>query len=255
VALYVYGIMRRDDAARAAAAIKDTVTVETVEHERISGLVSPTPGTGLQLRRDNILAHADVLQAAFEHGPVLPFRFGTAVADADAVIRELLAPSADRLTARLDALDGKVEMQLKAVYGEEPFLRSVLGQDPALARKVQRTQDMPAAASHFERIRIGEAIAAAVQARAAADGSTLLDVLAPIALDHVISPPHHERALANVAFLVDRAELPRFDRAVEAMSEQRGAEIEFKLIGPMPPYSFADRDPSPDAEKAGAAWA
>jgi Gas vesicle synthesis protein GvpL/GvpF len=255
VALYVYGIMRRSDAAHAVGALKDKIAVETVEHERISALVSPTPGTDLKLRRDKILAHADVLQAAFEHGPVLPFRFGTAVADADTVRRELLAPSADRLAARLDALDGKVEMQLKAVYAEEPFLRSVLAQDAALARRVERTQNMPAAASHFERIRIGEAIAAAVQGRATADGSALLEVLAPIAVDHVVSPPHHERALANVAFLVERAELGRFDEAVETMSEQRGAEIEFKLIGPMPPYSFADRDLSTDAERAGAAWA
>lgn len=255
MALYVYGIMRHGDAAQAARALKDMVAIETVDHERISGLVSPTPGTDLQLRRDKILAHADVLQAAFEHGPVLPFRFGTAVADAETVMRELLAPTADRLAARLDALDGKVEMQLKAVYAEEPFLRSVLAQDADLARRVQRTQNMPAAASHFERIRIGEAIAAAVQDRAAADGRALLELLAPIAVGHVISPPHHERALANVAFLLDRAQVARFDKAVEAMSEQRGAEIEVKLIGPMPPYSFADRDFSPDAEKAGAAWA
>ncbi len=186
---------------------------------------------------------------------MLPFRFGTVIADAETVIRELLGPSADRLAARLDALDGKAEMQLKAVYAEEPLLRSVLAQDPALARKVQGTQALPAAASHFERIRIGEAIAAAVQARAAADGSALLDALVPLTVGHVISPPHHERAVANVAFLVDRAELSRFDQVVEALSEQRGAEIEFKLIGPMPPYSFAERDFNPDAQKAGAAWA
>lgn len=255
MALYVYGIMRSPDAARAARASVGTVVIETVEHSPVSALVSPTPGAELQLRRDNILGHAEVLQAAFEHGPVLPFRFGTVVADAETVIRELLAPSADGLAARLDALDGKAEMQLKAVYSEEPLLRSILGQDPAIARSVERTQRMPSAATHFERIRIGEAIAAAVQARSAADGKAFLDVLTPIAVDHVVSPPHHERAVANVAFLVDRAELSRFDHAVEALSEQRGAEIEFKLLGPMPPYSFADRALSPETPEARAAWA
>jgi hypothetical protein len=255
VALYVYGIMRSADAARAVEAVESKVAVERVEHGGLGAIVSSTPGGELQLRRDNILAHADVLQAVFEHGPVLPFRFGTAVADPDTVVRELLAPSADRLAARLDALDGKAEMQLKAVYAEEPLLRSILAADPGLARRVQHTQGMPAPATHFERIRIGEAIAAAVQTRGAADGREVLDVLAPIASDHVISPPHHERALANVAFLVDRAELARFDQAVERLSQQRGAEIEFRLIGPMPPYSFANRDSAPDPQTARAAWA
>ena len=68
----------------------------------------------------------DVLQAAFDHGPVLPFRFGTAVADADTVVRDVLAPSREQLDARLEALDGKVEMQVKATYAEAPLLRSIL---------------------------------------------------------------------------------------------------------------------------------
>jgi hypothetical protein len=255
VALYVYGIMRSRDAARAVGAPEGRVAVETVQHEQISALVSPTEGGGIRLRRDNILAHADVLQAAFEHGPVLPYRFGTVVPDAETMTREVLAPSADGLAARLEALDGRVEMQLKAVYAEEPLLRSVLARDPKLARSVQRNREMPAAATHFERIRIGEAIAAAVQARGAADGEAFLTALAAIAVDHVISPPHHERAVMNVAFLVDRADLARFDQAVEALSEERGDEIEFKLIGPMPPYSFADSDFTPGGAKAGAAWA
>jgi hypothetical protein len=255
VALYVYGIMRSRDAARAVGASEGNPRVEMVQHEQLSALVSPTEGGGMQLRRDNILAHADVLQSAFDHGPVLPYRFGTAVPDAETVTRELLAPSYGQLAARLEALDGRVEMQLKAVYTEEPLLRGVLARDPALARSVQRNRGMPAAATHFERIRIGEAIAAAVQAQGASDGEAFLAALAPIAVDHVISPPHHERAVMNVAFLVERAELPRFDQAVEALSEQRGAEIEFKLIGPMPPYSFADRDIAPGTAKAEAAWA
>jgi hypothetical protein len=258
MALYVYGIMRSSDAARAVAGAdgNDGVHVEAVEHDGLGALVSSTPETELRLRRDNILAHAEVLQAAFEHGPVLPFRFGMVVADAETVTRELLAPAADRLAARLEALGGKAEMQVKAVYAEEPLLRSILDQDPALARSVQRAKALPAAATHFERIRIGEAVAAAVRSRGVADGQAVLNALAPLAVAQVSSPPHHERAVLNVAFLVERAGLAGFDRAVESLSEQRGAEIEFKLIGPLPPYSFTGSDWDPEAApEAKAAWA
>lgn len=255
MALYVYGIMRPGDATRAVENSQAEADVEVVEHAGISAIVSTTAGSELRLRRDNILGHAEVMQAAFEHGPVLPFRLGTVVSDAPAVKRELLAPRADQLAARLDALDGKVEMQLKAVYTEEPLLRSILARDPALARCVQRTQGSPAAATHFERIRIGEAIAGAVQTRGAVDGRALLDALAPRSVAHFVSPPHHERAVANVAFLVERAELPGFDRAVEGLSQQHGDEIEFKLIGPMPAYSFAESDWSRNITEASTSWA
>lgn len=253
MALYVYGIMRTRDAASAVAKADAARPLDAVDHDGVSALVGETPDGELRLRRDNILAHADVLQAAFEAGPVLPFRFGSVVSDAEAVVENLLAPQAAQLAVRLAALDGKAEMQVKAIYAEEPLLRSILEADPALARSVRQTQSLPAAATHFERIRIGEAVAAAVQTRGSADGEALLRALAPLGVTHLVSPPNHERSVLNVAFLVEQSALTEFDRAVEALSEQHAPEIEFKLIGPLPPYSFSDHDRG--GKEVRAAWA
>src|SRR5947209_5752172 len=173
MALYVYGIMRAQDASKAA----DGERLEAVAQDEVAALVRQVPDDERRLRRETILAHADVLQAAFEHGPVLPLRLGTAMADASAVTGELLAPRADVLAHRLDALDRKAEMQVKAIYAEEPLLRSILEGDPAIRRAVDRSRRLPPAATHFDQIRIGEAIAAAVQARRAADGEALLAAL------------------------------------------------------------------------------
>jgi len=235
MAVYVYGIVRARDAHGA--------DVDVVEHGELAALVGRLGDGESRLRRDTILAHANVLQSAFERGPVLPMRLGTAMPDADTVVRELLAPQADVLAQRLDGLDGRAEMQVKAIYSEEPLLRSILDADPALSRAVARSRGLPAAATHFDQIRIGEAIANAVEARQAADGTALMSALRPLAIAVSVSAPHHERAVINAAFLVDSDELPRFDATVEQLSEGHSPEIEFKLIGPLPAYSFTDRDP------------
>ena len=253
MALYVYGIMRTRDAASAVGNADREPVLAAVDHDGVSALVAEMPDGELRLRRDNILGHADVLQAAFKSGPVLPFRFGTVIDDAETLEREVLAPQAELLSARLARLDGKAEMQVKAVYAEEPLLRSILEQDPRLARVVRRTQGLPEAATHFDRIRIGEVVAAAVQSRGAADAEALLKILTPFAVAHVVSPPNHERSVLNAAFLVEQSRLEDFDQAVEAVSVQRAPEIEFKLIGPLPPYSFGDQDWA--AAEVGAAWA
>jgi hypothetical protein len=73
-----------------------------------------------------------------------------------------------------------------------------------------------------------------------ADADALLGALQPLALAVSVSAPNHERAALNAAFLVDAAALDQFDAAVEQLSKERGTELEFKLIGPLPPYSFAD---------------
>lgn len=235
--VYLYGIMRARDAHAAKGP-----EVDVIEHGELGALVDPLAGDERRLRRDTILAHANVLQSAFEHGPVLPLRLGTAMPDADTVVSEVLAPRADVLLHRLAALDGRAEMQVKAVYVEELLLRSILDVDPGLKRAVERNRRLPAAATHFDQIRIGEAIAAAVQARQARDSAALLEVLRPLAIAVSVAAPHHERAALNAAFLVASEDLPRFDAAVEELSKQRAPEIEFKLIGPLPAYSFVDQD-------------
>ncbi|HEY2200426.1 MAG TPA: GvpL/GvpF family gas vesicle protein, partial [Solirubrobacteraceae bacterium] len=202
------------------------------------------------------LSHADVLQAAFEHGPILPMRLGTAMADEAAVATDLLDTQADVFAARLDAVDGRAEMQVKAIYSEEPLMRSVLAQDPSLRRAVERSRSLPAAATHFEQIRIGEAIAVAVEGRQATDGQALMAALTPLAVTVRLAPPHHERAVMNAAFLIDLEAAEGFDRAVEQVSRERSPDIEFKLIGPMPAYSFADGAwKARETGKVRAAWA
>jgi hypothetical protein len=69
-----------------------------------------------------------------------------------------------------------------------------------------------------------------------------MEALSPHALAASVSDAHHERSALNVAFLVERGNLAAFDAAVERLSEAQAADTEFKLLGPLPPYSFADRD-------------
>src|SRR5579884_119870 len=155
MAIYVYGVMRSEDGERAAQAQDNGLT--TIEHGGISALVTMVGEGDLKLRRESALAHSDTLQAAFEHGPVLPVRFGTVLPDADTLTAKLLAPRENALRARLEALDGLVEMQVKASYLEEPLLRSILDSDPRLTRTATRLRTLPPEATHFERINLGEA--------------------------------------------------------------------------------------------------
>lgn len=255
MALYVYGLMRAREALRAATASTSGPQLSCVRHGGLGALVSHMREGEARLRRESVTAHSDVLAGAFAHGPVLPLRFGSVLSDEQAAIDQLMAPAHDQLLARLDALDGKGEMQIRAVYLEEPLLRSILARDPGLARLVGQVQGQPAAATHFERIRIGEAIAGAVQARRAHDEAAFVGALAPLALAVSVSEPHHERSALNAAFLVETAQLEAFDAAAERLSTAH-ADIQFKLLGPMPAYSFADRDwDRADSREVRGAWA
>src|SRR3954470_21395272 len=126
MALVVYGVMRAADCPGGLAVESrgETFEVHAVRHEGVCALVGDAPDGPVRVRRDALLAHSEVLHAAMERGPVLPLRFGMVLADDDAVRDELLAPNVSALAARLDALDGTAEFQLKVTFDSDRVLSS-----------------------------------------------------------------------------------------------------------------------------------
>jgi Gas vesicle synthesis protein GvpL/GvpF len=237
--LYLYGFMRAQDAPHE---LPDGVgepsgTVTALTEGELSALVTEVGDDGIAPRRANLTAHADVLRRAHEVGTVLPLRFGMVMADEDAVRAEI-ASRADELKRLLAGLEGRLEMSLSALYREEVVLREVVKEHPEVAQAQRGMRGKPAAATHFERIRLGEIVAGAVDAKRAADSAAILHELEPHAVALVAADPLHERMVVNAAFLVDRERLDEFDAAVEQASRRRAERMQFKLLGPLPPHSF-----------------
>ncbi|MEA2126890.1 MAG: hypothetical protein QOI80_3672 [Solirubrobacteraceae bacterium] len=234
--LYVYGYMRADDAPAALGEGVESGAVSVLAEGRLVALV--TAVDEVAPRRANLLAHADVLSRALEHGAVLPLKFG--LISHEEAIRTSLATQAGELLRKLDALDDRLEMSVSALYREEVVLREVVEENAAVAQVRRAIVGRPAAATHFERIRLGELVAQAVEAKREVDGEDILRELGPHAVAVASDAPLHERMVVNAAFLVDRDRLDEFDAAVEAVSRARAERMQFKLLGPRPPHSFVE---------------
>src|SRR4051794_17944614 len=236
---YVYGFMRAADLpASIGTGVGDPpAPVAHVVQGELAALVSPLDDGGVAPRRANLLAHGEVLRAALAGGPVLPLRFGIVMADEDAVRAEI-ARRAPELTELLTAFDGRAEMGVSALYREEVVLREVLVEHPEIARAREAIQGKPEAATHFERIRLGELVAHAVEEMRALDARDILSELEPLAVAVAPDAPLHERMVVNAGFLVEQERIEEFDAAVERVSRNRAQRMQFKLLGPLPPHSF-----------------
>jgi Gas vesicle synthesis protein GvpL/GvpF len=243
MALYLYGLMRADDLGSSDALVagEDAPDIELIVHGGVAALVSAVQGEPVRLRREAVTAHTEVLRRAFEHGPVLPLRFGTVVPDAEALKGELLARRGEEMRSRLDQLAGKGEFRLKVSYREEPVLRSILARDPVLKRSAEQVRGLPEAASHFQRVGLGERITLAVQAQRDADVQQLLPELEPLAVAVEVGAQQQPAMVLNASFLVAQEAWDRFDATVERLASGRAELMEFKLIGPLPAHSFVDK--------------
>ena len=234
--IYVYGVVHDGALPRPALDGVDGDPVSTVAHDGIAALVSQAPERP-RLRRAELFRHLRVLERACAETTVVPCAFGS-VADSPAVLcDELLASRHEELLGLLGRLEGRVQLNVKAEHDEETVLREVLAEEPEIARLRARTKSRGAEAYH-EQLALGELVAAAVAARRERDAARLLDALLDPAEDVAVETAA-EHLVLKAAFLVRRAEVERFDHALETFARSQAGRLQLEVIGPVPPTAFA----------------
>lgn len=236
---YVYGVVRAPFTAPAVKGIAGA-RLELVDAGEVAALTSVAPGEYLEAGREDLLTHSRVLEATLEGGTVLPMRFGVVVPDEETLRGRLLEGHREELLAQLAEMDGKVELALKGLYDEAAILRELIASDREIGYLRNAIAGKSEAATYYERIRLGELIAAAFSARQEVDEAKVVDELRPHVVAVRVGEPIHERMAVNASFLVDRSTQPKFDAAVDAIARREADRIRFRVTGPLPPHSFVE---------------
>lgn len=198
----------------------------------LAAVVATAPDRVRPRRRD-LLAHQETLAALAVSGPVIPMRFGTVAPDDD-VVRAHLAEERDQCLATLERLTGRVEFNLKALPATEA-LATLLREDPV----VRRLRDATRAAPGYEaNMRLGEAVASALDRRAAEAGRAAARELLAAAVDGCPAPEVAGCPL-NTSFLVDADAAAAFRSEADRLATAYRDRADLRLTGPLPCYSFA----------------
>jgi hypothetical protein len=243
--VYVHGV------APASQQVEvDTAPTRWVVHRDLAALVSDADESS-RMASTALRRHWRVLEEVAVAVTVLPVRFGTAMSGDQAVVDEFLAPSHERLSASLESMAGKVQLTVKGDYEEGALLRGVVERTPAIARLRERVRSIPEAAGYYDRIRLGEMIAAAVEQAREADTARVLEHLAPLAISTSREAPSSVNSAIDAAFLVERERIDAFSQGVAEVSRELGERVRLRYVGPLPPYSFAEET----TVARGEAWA
>lgn len=231
--VYVYAIIRagRLLPTGASGVGSPAAGLQMVCHGGVAAVVSQAP-PNLRARRRDLLAHQDLLMRLADQGPVLPMRFGMVAPDEETVRTQLAAREDDHLAALEHLADG-VEVNVKA-FPAQNALGSLVAED----KNVRRLRDEARRRPGYEaNVRLGEAIANALEGRAADAGRRVLRELTPQARA-VAFGPEVQGCVLNVSFLVNRDDSDDFRSAAEKFAETHHDRLELRLAGPLPCYSF-----------------
>ncbi len=247
--LYLYAVVAADAVPADGPTTTGTVgggALEVVRSGRLAAIVSPFDGDWVPATRRHLNAHADVVEHLMRAGTVLPVRFGV-VAPGRTAVGQFLDDHRHEFLRALHELDGTVEVRVTARYEQDVAIREAAARDATVRRLSERTRARPGAATYYDRIRLGEAVAGATERIRQQDGTAVLRALAPHAIRSCELPATGTETALQAAFLVDPARRAALDRTVERLAAEQAGRLRFQVVGPLPPWDFVDVDsPTPD---------
>ncbi len=184
--------------------------------------------------------HQQVLERVMLDSSVIPVKFGTFCekADDDGQILKILRSGRREFAEALKKYAGKVEVDLVAFWGDlKSVLAEIAGDEAVISAKAQLGNQTQATTEQC--VRLGQLVKDLLDQKNKAIAECLLVTLRSKWQNIVVNPARDDSAVLNAAVLIDRAEEADLDQILEQLDRGYDSRINFRRVGPLPPYSFA----------------
>jgi hypothetical protein len=214
--------------------------VSTIGYNDVSAVISSSPMTKYVINRENMTAHEKVIEEVMKDYTVLPVRFCTIASSAEEV-RTLLRRRYSEFKGLLRDMDNKVEMGLKALWKDMNQIFSELAEKnqevKSLKKKAESRREK---GEQHLKLTLGKAVKEALEAKKVREGEGILKRLKRSAIDLRTNETFGDSMFLNAAFLIDRLREKEFDYLVEDLVKQYEDRVNFKYVGPAPPFNFVN---------------
>lgn len=172
-----------------------------------------------------------------EQATILPVKFGTLLED-EGEVEDMLRWGYRDLKTGLATMGGKIEVEVVATWDVQQVFAEI-GQEEGIAELKAEIADKPPWQTISAQVRLGQMVKASLDRRKEEHRRKMLDFLAGQAADVQVNMAPADQVVMNVAFLIDAHRQDDFEARVHQLDERFEGRLHFKLVGPLPPYSFS----------------
>lgn len=241
--IYIYGIVPNFYSTDMFRSLDDT-KVYAIPYENISAIVSDRDSVSLDSLDRESLGHLLVhhqktieeLQNK-EFAMILPMRLGTIVSSKKEVIK-ILANGHSLMVEALKKIEFLSEIDLAVTWADfATTIKELAGQPEivALKEEILNSTDNP---SQVDQVKIGMLLHEMLDEKNKKIELNILDSLSSMCSDIKTHEVMNDQMITNSAFLIDRKKKDKFEQLIEILDELYSGMLNFKLVGPLPCYSF-----------------
>jgi len=214
--------------------------VTTIAYKDLGAVVSSIPMTKYVVSKETMISHEKVIEAVMKDHALLPVRFYTVAPNAEE-IRSLLRRRYLEFKKLLRELDNKVELGLKVFWRDmDCIFQEIVKENAEIKALRAKMTGCSAKEAGQDKGALGEMLKLALENKRAKEREVLLQPLRQLSSDSCLNMTYSDDMLLNATFLVDRSREKEFDGEVEELAARYNGRIEFKYVGPVPPYSFVN---------------
>ncbi len=213
-----------------------------VQNGPFSALVGPAEGASEQPldRRTALLRlvkHQQIVEAVLQELPLLPVKFATTLPSRDAVAR-FLGEGAAQFAATFEALGNRMQHEVTVSWDLNRVFAEIM-QDAELTAMRDALSANPEAATEADRAAFGKRVKTALDARREQMQAIFKAAFAECTDQMVVQPVVEDQMVWGAALLLGETDEDLLDALLHRLDASFEGHLDFRCVGPMPPYSFA----------------
>jgi hypothetical protein len=217
--------------------------VYAIPYQGLSALVRDSNGSGALPNSKETLArllisHQTVIEKIMAEGAtVIPMKLGTYAQDeneVDAILNEGY-PIMKEIMGRIE---DKIEIDVVATWSHFARMIQDAGDKEEIKEFKERCLNQPEGATRDNQMKLGYMIKQTLDDNRAGVSRDIRGRLQAISEDARIHELMDDQMVMNAAFLIPRRRQKDFEEEIEEINKSMQDKLNFRCIGPLPPYSF-----------------
>jgi len=216
--------------------------VYTIPHEDVSLVVSDTdPIPFASIRKDDLvkylLKHQATIEKIMHRHSVIPLKFGTFL-EGEKETEQVMKKGYEIFKRSLNTLKGKVELDLVAGWSDLKAVIKEIAEMKEIRILKEEINQKPEEERVPGSIMLGKMVKDLLDKKKEKIASAILSAFKDKARAICRHAVLNDSMIFNMAFLVDRDKKQDFEQALDQLDKKLNGMVNFKLVGPLPPYSF-----------------
>jgi hypothetical protein len=184
-----------------------------------------------------LVSHQQLIEKIMTRHTIIPMRFGT-FAESDGEVEQILARGYRTIKDIFERAQNAIEIDVVATINDfNSFLQEVSAEEE-IKQLGQLLSSKEGGVTVDDQMRVGVLVKKYLDKRKAGYVEQIQSALSRVCDNFKAHDLMDDKMVLNTAFLLNRSRQKDFERRVEEVNNEFEEKLNFRCVGPLPPYSF-----------------